>query len=210
MKALLIKDYLNIKELYKSNLLVILVFMGIGVATKNIFYTTTMLIILGMNLTITTMTFDEKTNWNQYSIAMPIKRNSLVKEKYLFALINIVGATIIAFLVSYFGIYLRTEMDILELISAIAGVLLVVLIMLSIIIPIAFKYGVEKTRIAMMAVFLVPTILVLLIAKFVPKPENIDIELLFKLGFALITFLSIVGFLLSMFISKKIVENKDY
>lgn len=210
MKGLLIKDFLNVKEIYKTNFMMLAVFIVLGIITKNIFYVTTMLLILGVNQTLTTMSYDQKNNWLQYSIAMPISKNKIVKEKYIFAIINILASGIIAFLISYFAIYLRSDIEFLELVFSILSNFIIVILMLAILVPVIYKYGIEKTRIVMMGIIIVPVFLILGIVYLVPKPVGLDIEKLMLVVLGALSVLSILAFFLSIRISTRIIKNKDF
>ncbi len=212
MKGQLLKDFLNIKDIYKSNLLMIVLFAGIGVYTKNIFYIAFMLLFMGLNMTLSTLSFDQYTKWMQYAIAMPVNRKNIVKAKYAFAGIILLIGNIFSLTISYFAIYLRSNMEFTEILFSHLGGTVFVLFAIAILLPITFKYGIEKARTAIMAVGLIPAMLVFLVVKFLPKPniviDNPEKLLLYILIGGVITM--IIGFIASIKISEKIVEKMDY
>lgn len=210
MKGLLMKDYMGMKETLKMSLMTIIIFMVIGIVSNNIMYIIMMIMIMGMNQTMTSMSYDQASNWSEYSLTMPIRREDIVLSKYLFTLLNTIASTIISLLIVFLTIYKKSNMSVLEILLSHYSIFAMVTLINSIIIPIVFKKGIEKARIAILGVTLIPMAIIGLIVLFVEKPEAQVLELLIK-RIVIVSPIFLLGiFLLSLRISVNIIRKKDF
>ena len=102
----------------------------------------------------------------------------------------------------------------METISASIGVGTVYIVYTSLMFPVLFKYGTEKARMLMMAMFLVPALLVFVIVKFFPSVGSGFMRTLSNsnpISIGLITILIMLGVLLiSIKISLGIMKKKEF
>lgn len=154
MKGLWVKDLRLLrgqKQFFAAILIVTIVFMMTNTSfTFIIGYIT---IMMGM-LTLTTISYDDHENGMSYLFTLPISRKGYVREKYLFGIL--VPVPVIALISAMTFIVSRVrhiDFTLEEWGGALIGSLLVVVMMLSLLIPIELKFGVEKSRIAMMIIF---------------------------------------------------------
>ncbi|WP_313132862.1 ABC-2 transporter permease [Anaerocolumna sp.] len=160
MSGLILKDILNLKKYMKQMGIILIVYLFMSISFKNPNLIVFMMVFVTTMLIVTSMAYDESTKWDKYALTMPITKKDLVKSKYvllvLLALAGGVISLISAFILSKFiGVS-----DYEEMLLTSAGVVLASLLLFSIIIPIIFKMGTEKTRIIMIILFAVPTILI--------------------------------------------------
>ena len=112
--------------------------------------------LVGMMTPMSTFSYDEMARWEKYAAATPAGRRGVVKGKYAFMLLMCLGSGALA-LVSLEAMYLlgKGEMESLwEPIAFVASMLGVTLLLNSIILPVMFKYGSEKSRAISMVIFL--------------------------------------------------------
>ena len=136
MSALLLKDYYVIFRQMKIFLLLILVFSCI----PGTFYSTFAVVYASM-LPYTALAYDERSRWDQMAAMMPYSARDVVLSKYLFGWIAVViwlsdveGPSIPVILLS----------------------VCVAVCILDITLPMMFRFGVEKGRLAMfLIIFLV-------------------------------------------------------
>lgn len=210
MKGLLIKDYIGMKETLRVSLLTIILFIAIGIVSNNPMYVIMMIMIMGMNQTMTSMSYDQVSNWNEYSLTMPIKRGELVLSKYIFTLLNTIGSTLLSLLIVFLSIYKRSDMSIVELLVSHYAIFAMVILISSTIIPIVFKKGIEQARMAILGVTLLPMAIIGLIVLFVDKPEPQVLEELIK-NIVMVSPIFLIGiFLISLKVSMNIIKNKDF
>ena len=110
-------------------------------------------IMIGM-LTLTTISYDDFENGLGYLFTLPVSRREYVGEKYLFSIVTTLPGLILvsagSLVVSRIrGVDFTMEECVLSVISS----FLMVTVMLAIFIPLQLKFGVDKSRVAMMIVF---------------------------------------------------------
>lgn len=97
-----------------------------------------------------------------------------------------------------------------EILPSCLGCGVAALFMLSFILPLIYRFGVEKSRILLLAVVFLPVILILGLAKFaqeqgIAMPSESTILLLMKI----IPFIALGCYLISYFISTRILKQKE-
>lgn len=154
MKGLLIKDFRLLKgqkQFFGAVLIVTVLFLTTN--TSFLFVISYITVMTGM-LTLTTISYDEYENGMGYLFTLPISRKVYVREKYLFGIMTTMPAfaavSAMAFLVSRAR---HIDFTVEDWAGAALGSILVVMMMLSFMIPIELKFGVERSRVAIMIVF---------------------------------------------------------
>ena len=138
MSALLLKDYYVIFRQMKIFLLLILVFSCI----PGTFYSTFAVVYASM-LPYTALAYDERSRWDQMAAMMPYSARDVVLSKYLFVLQTILSV-----------IWLSDVEG--PSIPVILLSVCVAVCILDITLPMMFRFGVEKGRLAMfLIIFLV-------------------------------------------------------
>lgn len=153
MKGLLIKDVKLLKN-QKQFFLVICIIGTLFLVTSNdpsfvITYMTLMFSIF----TLSTISYDEHDNGAAYLFTLPISRQSYTMEKYVFGLITTMLAWVVFTAAALGATYYRQiEIDLRQWLVIAVTYLAVALLLLAITIPIQFKFGTERSRIALIAV----------------------------------------------------------
>ena len=153
MKGLLIKDVKLLKN-QKQFFLVICIIGTLFLVTSNdpsfvITYMTLMFSIF----TLSTISYDEHDNGAAYLFTLPISRQSYTMEKYVFGLITTMLAWVVFTAAALGATYYRQiEIDLRQWLGIAVTYLAVALLLLAITIPIQFKFGTERSRIALIAV----------------------------------------------------------
>ena len=153
MKGLLIKDVKLLKN-QKQFFLVICIIGTLFLVTSNdpsfvITYMTLMYSIF----TLSTISYDEHDNGAAYLFTLPISRQSYTMEKYVFGLITTMLAWVVFTAAALGATYYRQiEIDLRQWLVIAVTYLAVALLLLAITIPIQFKFGAERSRIALIAV----------------------------------------------------------
>ena len=153
MKGLLIKDVKLLKN-QKQFFLVICIIGTLFLVTSNdpsfvITYMTLMFSIF----TLSTISYDEHDNGAAYLFTLPISRQSYTMEKYVFGLITTMLAWVVFTAAALGATYYRQiEIDLRQWLVIAVTYLAVALLLLAITIPIQFKFGAERSRIALIAV----------------------------------------------------------
>ena len=158
MKGLFLKDILNLMQQAKIMLLVIGVWIVIGITGDNASFIGGAMMILAFIAPINAIAYDESANWDRYALTMPISRRSLVLSKYLLSFMFSVAGALLSMLVNvlmdgHFWESLQTSAML-----ACAG-----MIFASLILPVLFRFGVEKGRLIITALVMLPTLLIMLL-----------------------------------------------
>ena len=166
-----------------------------------------MLVMVAAMLPVTCMAYDERSQWDRYALTIPVSRTKMVVEKYLLGLALIAAAVVVGSVGGGVSILINGGADKWsELLGSIAGVSCVGVYFLSLMMPVIYKLGTEKARIAMIVIFLVPTLLVVLTSKLgVQFTDEMVISLL-----KIVPVAAIALFFISLALSLAIYKKKEF
>lgn len=174
MKGLIIKDIFALRQQGKI-LLALLVFYAVySVVFQNLSMLAAITVLLCVMLPVTTMAYDEKSKWDKYALSMPIPRKAIVLSKYLLAILAEFLAVIIVGILGGAIVFFTGEMAIGEMLVMILAIGGVGLFFLALILPILFKFGVEKARFIMLLVLFVPSMLVMMLPQLGLEPPSLQ------------------------------------
>lgn len=175
MAGLLEKDIRLLLHLKQALVIfpVIAIFMA---ATNNGISVMCYLTVMIAILSITTASYDEMDNGYAFIMSMPVDFRMYVREKYLFC--NGISLIVWAFSVIFYivvGLVKGTQNIISDEIIMEMVLIPVVVIMISVMLPIQLKFGLEKSRVAIFGFFGIVAGLVFLVARAV-KASGADID----------------------------------
>ena len=148
MKALILKDTYVIWRQMKYFLVMILLFSALPSGFNNAFA-----VVYAAMLPYTALAYDERSNWEQMAAVMPYSTRDIVLGKYVFGWLCIAAAAVLSLLLqaALSLVSSRVFSPAMMVMSALGG-----LCILSISLPVMFRFGVEKGRMAMfLIIFLV-------------------------------------------------------
>lgn len=206
MKGLIIKDLLNLKKYSKSVVGIFLFLTVYSIMLKDTLFLTVMIPLYFTMMIITSFTCDDMTKWDSYALSMPITRKEMVSSKYLLALILQVIGTGISIVITIIISSILVDMIERDQIKILAAIIGIVILFVSILLPLIYKFGVEKSRIIILAVYSIPMVLVVLLGKagLTPPTEEQIMSVIYL--FPIILILAIAA---SFMISCKIYMDKD-
>lgn len=214
MKSLVVKDLYNLAGSVKP-VLFALIFMSLINIKQGPMSTIIMGSIFGAMLIMTSFTLDSATKWNRYAMTMPIKKDDMVKSKFvLLSLISICAVSVSTLI----GIVMSTLIGKVNLVNieeimliaggCFIGVVLS-LMMGGVSIPLILKYGVDKARILSIVAFVVPFFSIIGLIKFL-EVTNFNINLSIEVIVLLIT-TAIIVWIFGMYKwSCSIVSKKEF
>ena len=201
IKALLYKDFNALKR-YARIMLVVAVVCSFIFKEEG---SSLIVMIYSASLLLTTMAIDEREHFLRRAISDSGRNKAIVGEKYILLFILVMAAVVIS-------IILEMVMAVIYKRSIEWGSMII--IMLSgfaltsfsggTTIPLTLKYGAEKARIILLLCYMVPAILMMWLLPSV----NITLST-FTLSIVIIIF-SLLLYLISFFVSVKILEKKDF
>lgn len=207
MKGLLLKDLFALRKQGKIVLLLVLFYLFYSILSKNVSMLSAMITMLCAFLPITTMSYDEMCKWDRYALSMPISRKTVVYSKYLFGVLLILACIltitpISAFIVNYTG-----EMNTWSAFRMILAMGGIAAVFLALIMPLLFKFGVEKARLLMFLLIFIPVAAGYGITKLgIKMPDKNILDLLTYLSPLLV----LVIVCISAAISVKIYTRKEF
>lgn len=207
MKGLILKDLINLSKYTKTVLLVMLFFVVMGSLNSNTGFLSGVIIIYLSMLSVTSFSYDYTAKWDTYALSMPVTRKNIVISKYilslLLALTGFIVSTAAGFCVCAVK---RTEIIVTEQILTPYIILIIGIAAICILLPLIYKFGVEKSRIMAIVVFALPTFLVLFLSRMnIPMPSEAQLMLLLQLSPVIAAVLIVV----SLNISYRIYMKKD-
>lgn len=146
MLGLLLKDLFNIRKQALWYAAMIVIFCVISAVLQNVAFASTIGILVTISISLTAIAYEEKDGWQKFVVASGTSIKTIVGEKYflgvLFALVSSVGYCIIFVIVG-----VETN-RLFELVTPIC----MQFIALAFVLPIVFKFGVEKGRVYMIII----------------------------------------------------------
>ena len=182
MKGLLLKELLNLKVLSRSLIGVLVFYLFFLFTGNDMSFISALCTLVVVMLSVSTFSIDEKARWDRYALTFPISRKEMVRSKYFLALILEGAALSGGMSLSFLSMLLLGQSlpPAAEWLLSWYVVGLVGILMTSIIFPLIYRFGIDKARLCMMAVFLIPSGILLLIERLgisVVWPSGKTIEL---------------------------------
>lgn len=146
MKGLILKDLLNLKKAIKTMLIVGIAY-SIFFSTVQPTFLTGILTLLFSMQSLSSFSYDEYAKWDSYALTLPISRKDLVLSKYiLFMTFPIIGSVLSIILSMIIGLFKQT-LIVEEIFASAMGFLFSMEILFLILLPLIFKFGIERGRI---------------------------------------------------------------
>ncbi|MDI9496494.1 MAG: ABC-2 transporter permease [Bacillota bacterium] len=203
MTGLIIKDLLNLKKQGKIYLLLVVFYFAMGLVNENTSMFTSMMTMVAVLIPLTAMAYDERSKWDRYALTMPISRKNIVMSRYLLGLIFLIVAFVLSMLVNMVISNMKTAENTLVVLGGFSTGLM----LMSVIFPLLFKFGVEKGRIFMMIVIFIPVAALMMISKLgISMPD----EEIIKSVIYLSPIIGAVIFLISIYVSLWIYKKKEF
>lgn len=147
MKGLIRKDMYMMKTYFRVSWVVILIFLLVGALNENASFYHAYSCMMGGIVPISILSYDEKERWMDYADTLPLSPKTIVRSKYLFGLIFSLGVTVLA-TVSYAVNCVKNRGGDLSPVPGTAAVFLLLSLLPAILLmPVLFKFGVERGRI---------------------------------------------------------------
>lgn len=150
MRALLIKDILNIKAQGKAILLVLAIWFIISVFNGSGSFFAALSVVYAILLPLTSVTADDKCGFERYAMTMPVTRTVMALSKYVFAF----ACALIMAVIGFAACVIIDSSSVNEALATCASCFCVAVALVSLLLPLVYKFGPEKARLVMMVVFI--------------------------------------------------------
>lgn len=213
MIGLLKKDYFVLKSQRFFVLLGMMIGISLLVGYQNLIFGIASISFIGIFLPIITIGYDENSKSLEFLFTLPLTRKKYILEKYLIAVCSSLVLSVITggilLLARYF---MGSTNDLYSLLLQYIFLFVITSIFLSIIMPIIFKIGVERSRLVLIIVIFGSSFLGSFIFKDMAL-ENIVFSAIMQMTFivkiALSLFVSIIAIFISYKISVMIFTKKE-
>ncbi|HHX62420.1 MAG TPA: ABC-2 transporter permease [Epulopiscium sp.] len=206
MIGLVIKDILNLKNSFRTSLLILALFSFMAYQSQDPTYLMGMFVLIMSIQSISSISYDELAKWDVYALTMPISRVKLVISKYILSIMLSIIALIISGAISYFVILPTSNMNTIEFLLSSYLVFASSILLLSVLLPLIYRYGVEKSRLLIFIVISIPVLIGIFFSKIgIDLPDENQLRTIFKVS----PFIIIALLFISSFISCRIYKNKD-
>ena len=203
MKGLIYKDLLNMKTYVRTIILIAVMYVAISILTDGGGTLASMLVFIFAFFPIATFSYDNYSKWDNYSTSFPITRDKIVLSRYLVSILfSVIG--VILYLAVIIAVSLKTGNPItqegwLQFLAMVSSSLLFT----SVLMPVVYKWGVDKGRIVLMAAFILIFIAVFLLGRLNMLPEESIMLLVLKLLPVVAAFALLISFALSISIFRR-------
>lgn len=206
MKGIIIKDLLNLRNSLKTSLLILLIFSYMAFKSQDPKYLVAVFVLIISMQSISAMSYDEMAKWDIYALTMPLSKSKLVISKYILSILLSIIALIISATTSYFFILPISNMSTREFLLSSYLIFAIAILFISALLPLIYKYGVEKSRLLTFVVISIPILIGILFNQLgIGLPNESQLMNLLKIS----PFIIIIVLYISSLISCKIYKAKD-
>ncbi|MCI8464699.1 MAG: ABC-2 transporter permease [Lachnospiraceae bacterium] len=164
MRGLIKNEFLTLRRviLLYAGVLLFYYFLGAfgmkmsGVQIFSVFFATM--------LVISSFSYEEKSGWSVYVNVLPVSRTQIVMCKYLFSMICMITASAFGFLIQC-GMNLQKGVSMFQDSWAAGAAAIIACLFLSVVLPVLFQVGADKSRVILVLLFMIPFAVALLIEK---------------------------------------------
>ncbi|MPM15560.1 hypothetical protein SDC9_61931 [bioreactor metagenome] len=206
MNGMVRKELYLFKVIGKSYLLVLGIFIILTLTgLYQASFAGSMIVLLLTMAPVTTCSYDELAGWDKFAAATPAGRAGIVKGKYIFALIMAALSLVLILAVNGALILLGRGDSEIGTLPQTVGLISFGLLILSILLPLTFRFGAQKSRVLMILVMaaLVSAVGAMLVVGGKVSGLNLSSLLLF------VPVPAAVAMAISYVISKRIYNKKD-
>lgn len=204
MKGLLLKDIMAMKKQCKIMFLVIIIYAFYSVMSKNASMVSGMIALFCAMMPITLMAYDEQSKWDRYALSLPLSRNSIVLGKYILGIGLVVLSMLLIIPINIAMIRYSNEMGLKEALLIVYVIFGIAICFVSLMLPIFYKFGIEKGRLLLFVVFFIPVMLAYMFAKSgIKMPSEKTLEMVGYLSPLVLIAMVIVSLMISINIYRK-------
>ena len=216
MLGLLEKDFRLLKGQKNFFLIILLITVFLSLNSEDNFAVTYLTFIAGF-LTISSFGYDDNGNCMPFLMTLPISRTLYVKSKYVLGFLLTFIGWLAGMVISMVTAFLHKAPPTAEAVLFQLAWVFLWMIMLSFVLPMLFKFGAEKGRMATLAMMLVFMAIVFVFTK-LAETLGMDVDACLEalagqqivVLVAGIAAIALIMVLISYSISAKIVQKKEY
>ena len=199
MKGLILKDFYNLRKYGKTVLLISAFYVMLTFMMDNSNLFAGMIVLMFAITSVTSFAYDRQSGWEVYVQTLPVAAKDVVMSKYLLSLLLGLIGGVLALLMGWLNGLIKNIPNFTEMLVTAYALLAIGMIFISILLPLVYKFGVERSRVIILAIIAIPTAAFFVMAQtgneVVPDEQTIRRALL--LSPVVIVVCGIVSFLVS-------------
>ncbi len=200
MSGLLIKDFYNIRKQIVWYLAMIVLFAVFAVSFRNISFASSAGLLVTISIPLTAIAYEERENWRKFLAGSGMSCTVVVLEKYLLGIL-FSAVNFCAFLVVFL-----VGNDPADSVSTFVVPVCMQFILLAVLLPLVFRFGVEKARTVMIVVVVAAVMLFIGALNLLGDLSAVS-SLALSAAMIALTLLTLG---LSMYISVRIYRKKEF
>lgn len=211
MTGLVLKDILVLRKTLKTYLLFLLFYFIMALLNLfSIAFITAFVQVIVMILPMSSFAYDDQAKWDRYAMTLPLGRRTVVRAKYAFVVLMLLGAAAFA-LLSCVALSITGAEPVEENLAAGVGALSVGLLAVELTLPLNYKLGPERARPFLYAIIFIPVILFVLAARagLLDGLDQLSPTMVLPL-LCLIPLVLLLGLPVSYLVSCRVVEQKEF
>jgi len=207
MQSLVYKDLLNLKKYMKTLMLLVVFYIVISFNMEGSSFLSGMIVLVSIMIPIASFSYDQQSNFDLYAQSLPVTRKDIVSSKYVLAIGSIFLGTVLASSISFLSELLKgNKVLVSDLFASNLIMCSIGVIFSAIIIPLIYKFGVERARILLLIVVATPALVVALL-----PDSTVLLDKLSMVSLIVTTLVTaVISVVISYFISVKIYTAKDF
>ena len=146
MKGIFLKEIYTLRSLWKSWLVVMGILAFNGIVTENAGLMYSAVTMIGLMCTMTSFGYDSSSRWETLALSLPVTREQMVRCRYWVGAASMGSVAAVLLPVSLLMIIFSEKVNPVELLASFYGCLVAGLLMLAVLIPTIYRFGVEKAR----------------------------------------------------------------
>jgi ABC-type transport system involved in multi-copper enzyme maturation permease subunit len=164
-----------------------------------------MIVVMFAITSVTSFAYDSQSGWETYVLSIPVSRKDVVLSKYVLALLLAVAGGLLAMLVGWLNGIIKNTSNFSEVLVTAYVLFVVAVVFLSILLPLIYKFGVERSRVIILAVFAIPVAAGFVLGQTGTMPEISEqtMNQMLLLSPLAIAVCSIVSFMISFALYRK-------
>lgn len=200
MKGLLLKEFYVTLKSCRMYFVIDAVFIAISFFVDNgTAFLVYPLLISGI-ISISLLNYDERSNWVEYSGALPYSSAQIVSSKYIYGLLFEVFSAVVTFAFLLLHVNVVGTMPLADSLVTFGGMIVISLVIPSTSLPFCFRYGTEKGR---LVYFVFIFILTWLFFKFEEEIYTMRFDKLVWIIVSAVTALYVLSWLASVSLYKR-------
>ncbi len=156
MKGLILKDLYNLRKYGRTVFLISAFYILLTFMMDNSDMFAGMIVLMFAITSITSFAYDNQSGWDVYVQTLPVSKKDVVLSKYLLSYLLALFGGLLAVLMGWINGLVKNVGNFTETLITAYALFAVGLLFISILLPLVYRFGVERSRVIIIAVVAIP------------------------------------------------------